>query len=434
MYVGLDDTDSTRGMCTTYLAALIIEELQERGIGLTEYPRLVRLNPNIPWKTRGNGALSMRIGRIVDNGDKRREIGDRYHLYGTVEKCSSEEVFDLVRAAVEKYSYFDDEKTNPGFVVSERKPPRAFYERCAREIVGLDDALEVLDSAGASYMGYKDRRGLIGATAAIAYEPAFCTYELIAYRKDENIGEKRVIDRDSVMEMDRRFPDTFDNYDYENDHVCIAPNSPCPVLFGVRGVSPELSGVLEVLRTEEPERWIIYQTNQGTDEHLERKSVRDMREHTSGIIEGLVKTRPRTTEGGHVIFELTDGDGAMACAAYEPTKQFRKVVLKLLPGDRVELYGGMNKYNTFNIEKMRVRDTVRILKNPVCCGVSMKSMGRGKGFRCEKCGRRTGEDRKELERDLKPGFYEVPSCARRHLSMPLKVMRMQVALKDRVRP
>jgi len=26
------------------------------------YPKLVRLNPNVPWKTRGNGAVSLQIG------------------------------------------------------------------------------------------------------------------------------------------------------------------------------------------------------------------------------------------------------------------------------------------------------------------------------------------------------------------------------------
>jgi tRNA(Ile2)-agmatinylcytidine synthase len=411
-------------MCTTYLATLIIEELQEKGMGLVEYPRLVRLNPNIPWKTRGNGALAMRVGRIADDMDKKIKIGNRYYLYDTVERCSAGEVFDIVRAAVEKHSCFDDEKTNPGFVISEGKPLREFYERCAREVVELGDALAVLEGIDAMYKGYKNRRGLIGATAAIAYEPSFSTYELIAYRKNESTGKRRFIEKDSVIEMDRRFPETFDNYDYENDHVCIAPNSPCPVLFGVRGVSPDLSGVLSVLRTEEVERWIVYQTNQGTDEHLKRRSVGDIKEHTSGIITGRVKTRPRVIKGGHVIFELADEESTIYCAAYEPTKQFRSVVLKLMPGDMVELYGGMSLYRTFNIEKMRVIDVVRILKNPKCCGVSMKSMGKGKGFRCEKCGRRTKEGRVVFERDLKPGFYEVPPCARRHISMPLKVMGM----------
>jgi len=420
VYIGIDDTDSNKGMCTTYLAAMIIEELQKKEIGLKDYPKLVRLNPNIPWKTRGNGALAMDVGSIEDKKVKKR-IGDRYHIYEG-DDCSVDDIFDIVRSLVERYSCFEDEKTNPGFVISEKKPSRYFYERCVRDVVDIDEALRLLDSIGAVYKGYKNGRGLIGATAAIAYEPLFSTYEIIAYRKAENIGKKRFIDRASLIDMDRRFPETFDNYDYENEHICIAPNSPCPVLFGVRGISPELSRVLDVLRTEEIERWVIYQSNQATDEHLTVKRISEMKEHTSGIIEGFVTTKPKTIEGGHVLFEIADGENKIECAAYEPTKQFRNIVLKLMPEDRVELYGGMSKYNTFNIEKMQIKSAVKLMKNPECCGKSMKSMGKGKGFRCEKCGKKVyGEKMEVEERGLKPGFYEVPPCARRHLSMPLKV-------------
>mgnify|MGYP006992680835 CR=1 FL=1 len=50
----MDDTDSDDGMCTTYLTTLIIENLINEGIRLIDYPNLIRLNPNIPWRTRGN--------------------------------------------------------------------------------------------------------------------------------------------------------------------------------------------------------------------------------------------------------------------------------------------------------------------------------------------------------------------------------------------
>src|SRR3989442_10221594 len=60
LYLGVDDTDSLRGMCTTFLATELVRAL--RAWDLIGYPRLVRLNPNIPWKTRGNGAICLRIG------------------------------------------------------------------------------------------------------------------------------------------------------------------------------------------------------------------------------------------------------------------------------------------------------------------------------------------------------------------------------------
>jgi tRNA(Ile2)-agmatinylcytidine synthase len=56
----------------------------------------------------------------------------------------------------------------------------------------------------------------------------------------------------------------------------------------------------------------------------------------------------------------------------------------------------------------------------------MKSIGKGKGYRCPKCRARANEkDAKyvKVERDIKPGFYEVPIIAMRHLTKPLKRMK-----------
>ena len=59
LHIGIDDTDSLGGGCTTWLITEIISELSE--LDLVDFPRLVRLNPNVPWKTRGNGALSLSL-------------------------------------------------------------------------------------------------------------------------------------------------------------------------------------------------------------------------------------------------------------------------------------------------------------------------------------------------------------------------------------
>jgi len=63
VWIGIDDTDSKEGGCTTYICYTIVRKLIENGIDIIGYPRLVRLNPNIPWKTRGNGAVAIRAGR-----------------------------------------------------------------------------------------------------------------------------------------------------------------------------------------------------------------------------------------------------------------------------------------------------------------------------------------------------------------------------------
>ena len=57
LHIGFDDTDSLRGSCTTHLATLIIHEIFDQ-VSFLDFPNLIRLNPNIPYKTRGNGGRS----------------------------------------------------------------------------------------------------------------------------------------------------------------------------------------------------------------------------------------------------------------------------------------------------------------------------------------------------------------------------------------
>src|ERR671929_649872 len=69
LHIGFDDTDSLKGRCTTQLAFKITDYLlREKKADFLDYPLLVRLNPNVPWKTRGNGAVCLRVK--VKNHDK----------------------------------------------------------------------------------------------------------------------------------------------------------------------------------------------------------------------------------------------------------------------------------------------------------------------------------------------------------------------------
>ena len=127
---------------------------------------------------------------------------------------------------------------------------------------------------------------------------------------------------------------------------------------------------------------------------------------------------------------LTDETGRVDCAAYEPSGSFREVVRRLIPGDRVRAYGGVrgeasSEVPTFNLEKIEVLGLARDLRevNPRCpeCAGSMESMGRGKGFRCRRCGFRGPKMEKameELERQIGSGLFMPPPRAQRHLSKP----------------
>ena len=428
MWLGIDDTDSRKGMCTTHLAGDMVEELNNHGLDVIGMPRLVRLNPNIPWKTRGNGAIAIQFGK---GGGRRKEIGyvngKRYCYSRKVSdgRMDVEELAGALDKLIRKRAMLDGEQTNPGLVISERKTPYNLYRKAVRSIVTLGEVEYILKSVNALYIPYKNGRGLIGASAAIAWRPHDRTYELITYRN----GGKRWVDEESVKKMDGMLGKTFDSYDYENKHIQIMPNSPCPVMYGVRGDDEnELPVAMDIIVSGEIKRWMLFESNQGTDEHLQRRRAGEVKPYESVIVTGRVSREPVTITGGHVIFSVSDGD-ELECAAYEPTKNFRHLVRNLHTGDRITLYGGVRKTPvTLNIEKMEIHSLTEIRKkveNPVCkkCGKHMKSMGNGKGYRCAVCGATAGEEEavfEKVDRKIKPGFYEVPVVARRHLSKPLK--------------
>ena len=46
MHIGLDDTDSTKGGCTTYLAAVLIEKLKKFNVKYIDYPDAIQEKPH----------------------------------------------------------------------------------------------------------------------------------------------------------------------------------------------------------------------------------------------------------------------------------------------------------------------------------------------------------------------------------------------------
>jgi tRNA(Ile2)-agmatinylcytidine synthase len=425
LHVGIDDTDSPKMGCTTYIAALLVEKLQKYNITFTDYPNLIRLNPNVPWKTRGNGAVCLRI---------------KY------DEKQLDNIQETVTATVEENSDFTYAGTEPGivFFLGNKIPKQLtqFSKNTIQGIVKMKQALNLIKKFKAEAIGYKTGRGIIGALAAIGENlTRDCTYELIAYRKPENRGKPRQIDKASVIEMNQKTqPLTFNNIDPETKRILITPRGPDPILYGIRGETPEIvKKANEIIRPLEPiERWVIFRTNHGTDAHLRKaKNISEIKPYQPVIVKGTVCQNPQIVPRRHVIFSIKDPSSQICCAAYEPTGNLRKVAAKLLIGDIVEAYGGVrppsSKHGvTINLEKLRLIKLAPkvICQNPTCpnCGKRLKSMGKNKGFRCEKCGFRSAKLAKtcfEIKREIKKGLYVTSARSMRHLTKPLSRYGME---------
>ena len=425
MHVGFDDTDSIRKGCTTYIAALLVEKLLRLETRFIDYPNLIRLNPNVPWKTRGNGALCLRIRYDPD---------------------AEEEIKEIVADTIEGHADLESEGTEPGVVFFKGskipKDLKIFAKNTTIGVVSLKDAMKLLGKLKAEAIGLKSGRGIIGALAAIGSTlQGDHTYEILAYRTPENRGSKRRVDEASIFNMDRAtVPYTFNNVDAEKRRVIITPRGPDPILFGIRGETPQtVRKAYEMVKPLEPvERWVIFRTNQGTDAHLQKvKKLSQMTPYSSVIVRGTVSTEPRLIPKRHVVFSIEDESERVDCVAFEPTGALRRVARELAIGDYVEVYGSVrfasgSRPLSLNLEKIRIlRLMPRIMhQNPACpaCGKRLKSMGRNQGFRCEKCRKRYADFGKvevKLKRELRRGLYVTSARSQRHLTKPLRRYGME---------
>ncbi len=416
-HIGIDDTDSRLGGCTTYTATVLFQELVSKGFKPLDFPWLVRLNPNVPWKTRGNGALS---------------------LHFSLEEEQLDEVKKIALAIVEQTTDLTQRSTDPAVVFLKGPAPTALSEfstRALYDILSVREARHVADAVGAETHLLKGSRGLVGALASIGADfSRDHTFEIIAYRTHENRGSVRRVNQDSVRRMDAMYRgSTFNNIDPETGRVLICPHGPDPVLLGIRGEDPaSVAKAFKQIAVDEPiERTVIFKTNQGTDAHLTcRRTIETLRPYQSALIAGRISDVPRTIRGGHTIFKTSDETGSIDCAAYSATGSIRETAAHLISGDTVIVSGGIRlgpmKELTINVEKLEVTELASAVRweNPLCleCGARCESMGKGQGFRCRKCNqhlRKASKNPKSEARAIRCGIYLPPPRAHRHLTKPV---------------
>jgi len=393
-----------------------------------DYPLLIRLNPNIPWKTRGNGAVALHVE--VEN---------------------VETVVEGVKSLVENNSHIGH-GANPGLIIYHgKKVPeeiREFGRGALHEVLSRKLALEIAKKHGADTYVLGNGQGIVGALSAIGtLLDEDHTFEIIAYRKEENCGRLRQVLKESVIKMaEQTYPNTYNNYDYKHERVLITPHGPDPIFCGIRGEDPSmlLQAFLMLEIPEDLDGYVIFRTNHGTNAHLTHKfDLSQLKTYTSGYVEGVVDGAPYAIEGGHAFFTIKNNQSSALCAVYEPTG-LSQLVQKLTIGDTIEIGGGVRKATSkhpkvINVEYIRILKLVPKLNymNPLCkkCGKRLKSDGKGKGYKCEICGskeRNTEKVTVELARAVKEGLYVPVPKAHRHLTKPLQRYGMERKRCDHV--
>jgi tRNA(Ile2)-agmatinylcytidine synthase len=429
LWVGIDDTDSPDGGCTTYTLTEVLVAAHEQGLDLIGEPRLVRLNPNVPFKTRGNGALAARFGH-GRGGRRRQGTGPTGPVWAfargrapspTETTRLLEAAWDRILRAVPRGT----PGTDPALVASRRPIPAALYRTAVGRLVGLPEVERLLAERGCQVRTEGSRQGIVGAAAAIAWPGRRATWELIGYRAPPRWGSPRRIEGGSITALQRRFPALFLCHDARTRRLLVAPHTACPVLFGLRSRDRTvLARALAGVGSEPVDRWLVFRTNQGTGDHRVRRGVADLRPFDSAWVRGTVTGPPERLPGGHVRWTIGGVDGArLLCVAFEPTKTLPSVAADLATGDRVELWGGRRADPTFRVEGLRLLARARRrgpARAPRCtsCGRRTRSLGRGRGYRCDACRTRLPPERAEWP--ARPGFplgtYHPTPSARRHLA------------------
>jgi tRNA(Ile2)-agmatinylcytidine synthase len=411
--VGFDDTDSPKGMCTTFLAYKIVDLLHKQKTEFLDFPRLIRFNPNIPWKTRGNGAVSIKIK--TKNPSK---------------------VKNQIKNLVSKYS---DTKNgaNPGLVFFESDLIPSEFVKFSNlalwQLINRNNAKKFAKKNNLEIYYQGNGQGLVGAIGAIGYDFHDHTLELLSYRKKPKFGKERKISAESVKIMqEKTSPHTFNSFDTKKERILITPHGPDPVFYGVRGENVDsLLYATTILKSDEKlDGYMIFKSNQGTGDHLKNElNFENMKPYASGKITGVVSNIPKIVKGGHVFFKIISKNHEFWCAAYKPTG-ISIIASNLIKGDKICVGGGVRKAskNFPRIINLEFLDVLVLeknvsLSNPNCkkCNKKMKSKGQNQGFQCTRCGKKHSKKIPiEISRKIKKQLYLPKMSAHRHLTRPLQ--------------
>ncbi|HET6398865.1 MAG TPA: DUF1743 domain-containing protein, partial [Candidatus Thermoplasmatota archaeon] len=322
MLLAFDSTDSPAGGCTSRVLLDVLADLP--GLVPKGLPRLVRLNPNAPWKTRGNAAVCVALGTPQGpfaRGGEWRGAELRVHPEAGPAPASDallEHVWTIVRKAAQP-------EAAPAVVLLDEAPPQAAYWQAVRGVVEPEEAHALLAACGAWWRADGDGRAAVGALAAASWPGPPSSYEFTAYREPHRWGTPRLLETGPLRILDATGA-TFHTWDVEAERPACVPKTPCPVLLGLRGRDPDAlawaaTTTLPHVVREPVDAWVLWATNQASGDHVATvPRVREAPPLATVEVEATVEARPEPMRGGHVRVRLRDAAGdTFHAVAFEPT-------------------------------------------------------------------------------------------------------------------
>tara|TARA_B110000444_G_scaffold250517_1_gene277077 strand:- start:5769 stop:6950 length:1182 start_codon:yes stop_codon:yes gene_type:complete len=389
-WLGLDDTDSLKGGCTTEVLFRLLNDLPDDVSFRT--PRLVRLWPFAKQRTRGNAAVAVEL--ITENESE---------LLIHLDQWWQQHIESLKGVlGTSDHSERTQYPADPGMIwTSESMTDEAFYKSAVSSEIELQNVPEVTRYWGGN--------GRIGATAAVLWPAAQCTYEAIAWRSNEAEG-RRQLDEVALAEVED-LKDTFLCRNPKLGTSLLAPRGNSPVLFGIRSWTKDgAQHALDILEqgndTEPSKGSLVFQTNQATGDHLEEP------------VEAYVRSKS-ILKKGHVVLETTQG----TWMAFRQSGHIALLSQWVIKGDLLIGNGLRDEDDVLHLELLKVKKSISEQKRPLCvrCNKSMKSMGKNQGLRCKRCNLTSDRGWVEVER-IPPfqNWVQPPPSSRRHLSKPLE--------------
>jgi len=375
VWLGLDDTDSLEGGCTTEMFCKLLKRMK---IPYRD-ARLVRLWPFAEKRTRGNASVGAEL------------------------LCSFDEASALIDEQWDWLLQRCEEGSEPVLILCEIQPKEEHYWNTVRGHVESNQLhLEI------NHKTWGTGNGIIGAVAAVSWKGQDDhTWENTVYRKASNIGTKREIPS-NLAELDHKFPGTFLNRDPRQNKGLIAPRSPCPVLLAIRAETAE--------QAESAWAWLSQQEGiEGFQESMLWRTNQACDDHIISSVKARVLSNPIIKERGHCIVDTNEGK----VIAFAEGGAVNKLLQKCIEGDEIEFIGLFHK-DIYYLERLALlKPALRKAMRPICeCGTRMKSKGKRQFLKCPKCANTT--EQQWIGQAIEPvDWAEPPADRRRHLAAPL---------------